>query len=690
MNRRLHDIAPIVSMVVLILALTWAGVVTLANNLREAEIERSYNDSQKYALQFAEQVARTIENVQSVIEFSAYQISRTGSADELKKIADAGVLAMKPIVQVTFVDTQGYTVATNAGPDHLRTDLRDRAHIRAHLDSKADDLYIGAPVLGRVSGKWSIQFTQKVHDQDGVFIGIIVASVDPYYFQRFWSETLGSDRIITLLRTDGVILTRSAALDWILVTGVRRPDITMIIGDRDSGRFTAESSEGGTRIGYFARVPSFPLIVLADGVAAEVTAIYQALQTRSYLIALAMTAIVLILGGWLVSIAGRLRREEQLAKKAEEAKSAFLAAMSHELRTPLNALLGFVGLLNKTSLNKEQLSYVKTIQHSGHTLRYVVSDVLDFSKLEAGALRVESSPCNIHECLLELEKVTIVLVGDKPIEIKVSRTSDVPELAIIDGARLYQVLLNICGNAAKFTHSGHINVSASLLRRDDLVYLVVDVSDTGPGIEDSVMSKLFRPFEQGAVLGSLRAAGTGLGLAISKMLLNLMGGNITVKSVLGVGSTFVLEVPIQVLEDSPVRQEARTTREVSKPLRILIADDARSSRTFLRILLQQKGHEVVEVEDGVQAMETLLKRDFDIVFLDIQMPRLDGLAVAMKVSQWFASRRRPRIVAVSAMARPEDIEAARQAGIVTYITKPIHEEQIDNALRIADKSLLVG
>jgi two-component system sensor histidine kinase BarA len=687
---RLYDIAPIVSVVFALLVLTWAGVLTFTENAKETEIERSFLKSQQTSLQFAEQVARTIDSVQSTIDFAAYSISRSHSAAELKVVADAGALGAKPVLQVTFVDAEGFTVATNAGLDSGRTDLRDREHIRVHLEGSVDGLYIGAPVLGRVSGKWSIQLTRKVHDDAGQFIGIIVASVDPFYFQRFWSVTMGTDRLVSLLRTDGAILTRSFALDWVLGSRIRRKDLMEAIGEREMGRLVLNSSEGNERLSYFVRVPGYPLYVVSGEITSHVVASYGAIQKRYYLIGAVMSVVLLILGLWLASFAGRLRREEQVARRAEEAQSAFLAAMSHELRTPLNALIGFVGLITKTKLDDEQQTYVRTMQHSARTLANIVTDVLDFSKLESGAFLIEKGPCDIHECLSQIETVTRLLVEDKPILVRMERSRELPEVIIADGSRLYQSLLNLCGNAAKFTQSGQILISAKIVERQSREHLVVDVSDTGPGIDKTVVTKLFTPFEQGEAAGKLRAAGTGLGLAITKMLLNLMGGTISVASVPGSGSTFTLEVPFERHVERRDEIGPSSDFSVAAPLRVLIADDARSSRMLLRILLQKKGHSVVEAEDGVQALELLRTQDFDVAFLDIQMPRLDGLSVARQVTEWAGARRRPVIVGLSAMARPEDVENAKEAGISNYLTKPMHETQLDRVLLLAGKGVLTG
>lgn len=691
MKDRIAIAAPIAAVTFLLIAITWMVVFTVSEQTKQAEIDRSYDASQQLSKVFAEQVARTIDSVESLIDFAAYEILQHGSPDQLKEMADFGALSLGPVVQIAFVDTEGFTLATNTGLDLARTDLRDREHIRVHLDGKVNGLFVGAPVLGRVSGKWSIQLTRKIFDSDKKFAGIIVASVDPFYFQRFWTETLRPGQLVTLLRSDGVILTRSSGLQWALESRLRRTDLMARIAGREQGRLVAESAEGVERLSFFARVSEFPLIVISGKEMKEVEASYASRQKQFYAIGATLTIILLLLGGWLVSFAWRLRAEEraarqaeQLARDAEHAKSSFLALMSHEIRTPLNALVGFSDLLRKTPLNKEQISYIQTMEASALSLRNIVTDVLDFSKLEVGALEIENGPFNLHECFDHLKKTTSLLVEDKPITVRIDGVACLPDTVIVDGTRFYQAILNICANAAKFTQSGEIAISGGVIKQGEVERLVVVVSDTGPGIADSVQSKLFTPFQQGQVSGKLRAGGAGLGLFISKSLVERMGGSIKVESKFGTGSKFTIELPFARTEIPLEPPIAFSEDRPVKPMRILVADDARASRMLLRIMLQQKGHTVVEAEDGVEALEIMQGQEIDIVFLDMQMPRLGGLDVMRRMLRGETDRARPVAVALSAQAQPEDKKAAAAVGIAFYMTKPFREEDLDKALRLAE------
>ena len=681
MSDRLRIAAPIMAVVAVILGMTWTGILVFVDHAKQRDIERSFGETKQLSKVFAEQVARTIDSVESFIDFAAFQIQEHGSADQLKVMADVGTFSIKPVVQIAFVDTDGFTVATNAGPDRNHTDVRDREHIRVHLDGKIEGLYIGAPVLGRVSGKWSIQVSRKVFDKNKKFIGIIVASLDPFYFQRFWNDTVQPGQVAALFRTDGAMMSRSADLNWALETSAQRPKLIERISDQGDGGFITASADGIMRLSFFTRITDLPLIVISGVSMDNVMAPHAVRQIRLYGLGAGLTFVLLALGGWLLLFALRLNQEKQQ-------KSVFLATMSHEIRTPLNALVGFANLLSRTPLNDEQKSYMQTMETSAMTLRNIVTDVLDLSKLDAGLLEIDKSPFNLRECCNELKKVTALLIEDKPITVKMVCASNLPETLIIDGSRFYQALLNVCANAAKFTQVGEIVISGRIIVDNDVERLVVDVSDTGPGISKAVQSKLFNPFEQGETSGRLRAAGTGLGLSISKKLMERMGGSIKVDSTPGRGATFTLELPFERTDATPALNASTSDTHQTKPVRILVADDARASRMLLRIILQKKGHIVTEAEDGVQALELMQHEDFDLVFLDMQMPRLGGLEVARAFEPH--GRKAPMLVALSAQAQPEDQKAAEEAGISAYITKPLQEEQLDKVIRIVSDRKVAG
>lgn len=837
-----REAAPIVAITTLLIATTWAGIITVAEQSKQAEIDRSYATSEQNAKVFAEQVSHTIAGIDAMISFAAYQIMRDPAPDTLQALARSGALSFEPLVQMAFVDTMGFTVGTQAGPDPARTDLRDREHIRVHLDNKVQGLFIGRPVLGRVSGKWTIQLSRKVFEPNGSFSGILVASIDPFYFQRFWGDAgVGDSDLVSLIHLDGAVRTRSHKLSWALETGLARKDLIERIEGTPSGRMRDVESDGVERLTFYTRVPNQPLYVVSGQPLSEVEEAYQDRQRVYFVIGAAVTSMLLAFGGWLIWFARRLRREQEVAtqsrqrltdavavmpagfvlfdaqdrvvivndalarlypriadhirvgatyeeilraglasgqwvldpgedveewlarkvsdhrrgarayevetaegkwisvvekrtadgeivgvradvteikareasllatqtqlekqaenmrvlaeqaRQADHAKSAFLAAMSHEIRTPLNAVLGFAGLLRKTDLTSEQEGYVRTIVGSGTHLRHIVNDVLDFSQLQAGKLSIERSPFDLLELLRDLKDVTALLVREKAIEVTLACPDDLPSRLVGDSARLYQVLLNVCANAAKFTAAGNIAIRVKAKETGDgRVGFTFEVSDTGPGISPAAQAKLFTPFEQGEVAGQLRAAGTGLGLAICKKLLELMGGAIRVRSIPGQGSTFIIEAPMEkgVGEDALVKTAAPAAPEVEsagRKLRILVVDDARASRTLIRILLQKKGHAVSEAEDGAEAVEATSEQDFDLVFLDLQMPRLGGIEAARIITGRRDGRRLPMMVALTAQVQTSDQEAALDAGITHFLTKPVHEEQVYEMARLAER-----
>jgi signal transduction histidine kinase/ActR/RegA family two-component response regulator len=696
MRQSLKIAAPIVAVVLMLLAITWAGILTLSKQIKQTEIERSFDLSEKVSSLFAEQVARTIDSIDSLIDFTAYQIRQNGFAYLQKSSGHFSALKKNFILQIAFVDPDGLIVAADTGPNTSRTDLRDREHIRVHLDGNVEGLYIGAPVLDRISDRWSIPLTKKIVDSNGNFIGIILASIDPFYFQRLLDDALKSTRLVSLFRSDGILLSRSENLLSALENRHRRADFIDEIGNNKVGRTKIASADGEERFGFFRRVPNAPFVVISGEAASHVAEAYAVTQKRYHILGAVLTLILMALGCWLFLFAIRLmhqeqqaRYSEQLARRAEQSKSAFLATMSHEIRTPLNAVVGFANLLEKTPLNDEQRSFMKTMRTSALMLSNIVTDVLDFSKLESGLLEIEKNSFNLHECCNELKKMTSVLIEDKPINVRMICASNIPEIVIIDGSRFYQALLNVCGNAAKFTQAGEILISGRVIKQGETEKLVVEVSDTGPGISEAVQAKLFTPFEQGEVAGKLRASGTGLGLSISRYLLEQMGGSISVKSALGSGSMFKIELPFErPVAETQTNAPVVPMDQPSRPLRILVADDARASRMLLRIILQKKGHIVAEAEDGVQALELMQHEDFDLVFLDMQMPRLGGMEVIRSFDP--KGRTAPLVVAITAQTQPEDQKAAYDAGISVYITKPLQEEQLDKVIRIVSDRKVAG
>jgi PAS domain S-box-containing protein len=372
-----------------------------------------------------------------------------------------------------------------------------------------------------------------------------------------------------------------------------------------------------------------------------------------------------------------LKEARVRAEAAAAAKSAFLANMSHELRTPLTSIIGFSQLMGERGdLPEEARRYASRIGDASHALLAIINDVLDFSKLEAGQVTLETQPLSIRRLLDETTGIIAIQAAAKGLKLEIDIDEEAPELIEGDVARLRQVLLNFLSNAVKFTAKGQVTTTATWRETKKGPRLKISVADTGAGISRESVAKLFERFSQAEVSINRTHGGTGLGLAISKGIIELMGGRIGVDTKAGKGSTFWFEVPAEAATAEEVGVvEAEEGFEIP-PLRILMVDDTAVNRELVRLMLTPLGFIVEEASGGAEGVKAAMTRPFDLILMDVRMPGVDGHEATRVIRATSEINRGIPILALTADVHPENAAACRSAGMDDVLAKPIVAQEL--------------
>ncbi|MFN8671795.1 MAG: ATP-binding protein [Candidatus Sericytochromatia bacterium] len=390
-----------------------------------------------------------------------------------------------------------------------------------------------------------------------------------------------------------------------------------------------------------------------------------------------------------LDITERKHQEIELIKAKKEAetsnieKSMFLATMSHEIRNPMNGIISTIDLMEKLQTNPEQKRYLEILRVSSESLLSVVNDILDFSKIDSGKMTIENESFNLRTCIRNVYDILYYKVKENNSELNYNIAKEIPEFIKGDIVRLRQILLNLVGNAAKFTHRGKIYINIEVLEQflDTKVKLRFSVSDTGIGIPEDKIKTIFNPYEQTDTSITKKYGGTGLGLSICKKLVELMGGKISVESKENIGTKFFFDLLFDIPNQEKVLKitmDSNVNDLLFKniPLKILIAEDNIVNQILLSTVIKKIGYEPDVASNGLEAINMYKKNTYDLIFMDLQMPLMDGL----KSSEEILKIGSPIIIAISGTNTDEEIEKCTNVGMRDFISKPFTFEVIKRTI----------
>jgi len=559
----------LVAFTAFLLALLWGGILLHLHYDRTQTIEHARVNVVNLSQAFDEHITSFLRAVDQTLLGLKHDYERDPVAFDPATALSQHVVLRGVSLQVGTIDADGFVSSSSAATSSERIYVGDREHFTVHRGVDTDALFISKPIFGRVSGRWSIQVTRRLNHADGSFAGVMLISLDPQYLAAFFNRIdLGGDGFISVVgRDDMVVRARTSAIGANAparnLTGTTLP---AMLAKAPSGTYeTVSPVDAVYRIVGYRALDEYPLVVVVGMSRDDILASFDTRATWLISGGGLISLIFLCVAFFLIRQNARQRRTEstlrsqstELLKRREEAdhanraKSQFLANMSHELRTPLNAIIGFSDLMRNSVFgpigSPKYLGYARDIHRSGEHLLGLINGVLDMSKIEAGRYDLQIEDVHLGNIASDCARIVSVPAEQAMIALAAAFDSELP-LVRADARALKQILLNLLSNAVKFTpKGGRVSVTAASVP-DDMI--AISVTDTGIGIAEDELGRVFEPFRQAESATARNYGGTGLGLAITKRLVELNGGSLVIESRVGVGTTVTILIPA-VLTISP-------------------------------------------------------------------------------------------------------------------------------------------
>lgn len=687
-------------MVALIVGLNYFMHFPFAERLENREIRALDNLRNSYAQEVESQLGAIDVAITALATTVA---SERYSAREKHLLLNQTAQAIDIVRVIGIVDSEGvveHSSRTFPPPD---ISLRGRDYIDYFLDGGSAERFISGPVRNAVDNHWQISLSRPIRDESGSLTGVISAVITPGLMIEKISKATAPGDHLTLLYKDGRLISRFPELDEL--TGRSLADAPSILA------LTSAQDEptSGVYRDYFVddlhlislqKVFNDNLIVSTSRPYATAMAYW---ETMTLLISVASLVLTLFII-WTLKILHarataaqrantdlvlaneRISKERERAEDLARIKEDFLANMSHEIRTPMNAISGLTQLLERSKLTRSQSEYVRQIRLSGKFLLGIIDEILTFSKMNSGNQNFDPEPYRLSDIIDNVGSMLSVAMEDKKIDVVISTDPTLPEVIIGDAQKTQQILVNLASNAIKFTESGSVSLSVvfsqKLAKEPRMIF---EVKDTGIGISPKNLTRIFEPFTQADNSTARRFGGTGLGLAITKKLTEAMGGEISVTSELGKGSTFRVELPCRAGE---VLAWSQLDLHKQRGIRVLIVDDHHATLEALGKLAAGSGLIVETANSGKRAIELVKQhratgRSFDVMLIDWQMPDMDGLQTISALRGEEVKEALPAFIMVTAYQRELLEHKTDEAGSYQILPKPVTASSLNNSIKSA-------